>query len=460
MLVPVRSDKVSKLTFWATSYETVPSCGPFYLRSYNQQDNTRTRRGAEIILQRNKYYLRDEEYDPVDKYVKPYQLILNYSIGKYKQAKDAEDETVLGTPVFDTSDGQALYYYQKGKMDYLSYLPVSAREQYKGQVTTRDMPFTHSYLFNTNHPLLGIPAVRRALSMAIDRKELENRLVFVKAARSIVSPVVFEKGSPDDRFIDHLINKVSETAQTEQAKQELAKAGVTGGSFTLAVKPGDAEALAAANYCIEVWKDLGFDVTLFKSNDLIVKSYTENDYDCKYDTYYECYKANGEPYNAAVPGYSREEYKDGFDVIAIDVFSNSVDAFTTLAPFSKNFSGMKLDMTKEVEEFDSALPMSSYDSNRFNLCISSAYDAAGRQTRANYLHAAEQQLMEDMPVMPLFYHQYSVIVSDNLENVSYGYGGVPRFSETEHKDYDKNYDITQIRAQVIEERRKELGLPD
>ena len=465
LLVPVRSDKVSKLTYWATSNETVPSCGPFYLRTYNQQDNTRTRKGAEIILQRNKYYLRDEEYDPIDKYVKPYQLVLNYSIGKYIPASEADNTTTLGTAVFDASDEQALYYYRNGKMDYLSYVPLEERANYASQATVRTMPFTHAYLFNTEHPLLRQTAVRQALSMAIDRTALANKLVFAKAAVSIVSPVVTEKGETGDAFIDHLTNGVKDYGQLSEAKKMLSDAGIVPGdwSFTIAVKPGDAEAVATAKYCIEVWgaEGLGFNVTLYPTNKLRVQPFTtDNDYDCKYDAYYECYKAGGASFNANTPSDTREDIEPGFDVIAIDVFSASTDAFTTLAPYSKYFSGMALDMTQETTDFEPALPLGGYDSTRYNYAVKSAFESAGLQTRANYLHAAEEQLMRDMPIMPLFYHQYSVMVSDGIENVSYGYGGAPRFTETEHKNYDSNFDISQLRAEVIEMRRKELGLPD
>ena len=462
-LVPVRSDKVSKLTLWATSYETVPSCGPFYLKSYNQVDNARTQRGAEIVLQRNKFYLRDEESDPIDKYVKPYQIVLNYSTARY-QTGDGEVSLTSGTPLFDTPAQQAAYYLDKGYMDYICYIPLEQREQYKSQVTTHDMPFTHAYLFNTENELLKKADVRRALSMAIDRTELSNRLVFAKAAVSIVSPVVNEKGVAGEKFVDHLTSSVSATAQLEEAKALLQKAGVTSGSFTIAVKSGDAEAVEAAKYCCEVWSSLGFDVSLYAPT-LSVKSFSENDYDCRYDTYYECYKANGKVFNINVPSETVAAlYQKGFDVIAVDVLAGSTDAFTTLAPFSKYFSGMQLDMDTANDEVDPALPMSSYKSSRYDEIIMKAFESAGPQTRANYLHAAEEVLMEDMPIMPLFYHQYSVIVSSDIKNVSYGYGGVPRLAEVEHKDYSDDLTVdygdimAPIKDVIIESRRKELGL--
>ena len=78
MLVPVREDAVDKLKGenWATNTGTIPSNGPFYLKSYNITASAKDLRSSELRLQRNAYYLRefddhDEAQDAVNEYVEP-----------------------------------------------------------------------------------------------------------------------------------------------------------------------------------------------------------------------------------------------------------------------------------------------------------------------------------------------------------------------------------------------------
>ena len=452
MLVPVRSDKVSKLTDWATSNESVPSNGPFYLRSYQQRENAEAKKDREIRLQRNVYYLRDQTNDPLDKYVKPYQIVLRHTIDAEK-IYDDKGSLLKSTPVFTSTSEQALYYFKNGYLDYTNYIPLDARADYASDsaVVRRESLFTHAYLFNTKNPVLAKPEVRRALSLALDREELASSLVYAKPALSILTDAAKEPGG-DDAFNNHLTSGVSEKANMSEAKKLLEQAGVTSGSFTITVKEGDEVSAAAAAYCAGVWKELGFDVTL---RTMQTKIYVENDYNGIFDTYLACYKANGAPFNNNAPTAPSVDTVEGFDVIAVDLLTNSTDPFTTLAPFSKYFSGMSIDMATVTDDQEPALPMTSYDSKRFNLCISDAAATPVKKAKAAYLHAAEEQLMNDMPVMPLFRIENSVLQKDGLKNVTYSLYGVPCFTEMKLSGYEEVV-FADIQAKVIEERKKQL----
>lgn len=449
LLVPVRSDKISKLQDWAATSDTIAANGPYYLRTFTQNENLENGKESRILLQRNVDYLRDDEVDPLDTYVKPYQILIRFSVDQ-DAVYDATGKLTSSTPIFSSSAEQAVSYYEHGYLDYLAYIPLSMREQYKDKVTLSDALFTHTYLFDTSKPLFMKPEVRRALSMALDRSEIASRLVYAKPAHSIVTSAAKEPGG-DDAFIDHLTNGVRDTAQFDEAKKLLESAGVTGGSFTIGVKANDENAAAAAEYCKEVWTKLGFDVSVRILAPMIYIN-AANNYTGIYDNFVASYLANGQPFNQNPPG-KLESVVQGFDVLAIDLFTNSTDPFTTYAPFSKNYSGMALDMTQEVEQFEPSLPLTSYDSNRYNACIDAAFKTPVKGQKAAYLHAADEQLMNDMPVMPLVYVQNSVLTNPNLRDLAYSVGGVPDFKELTCKNYTART-LEEMQQALLEEYKK------
>lgn len=450
LLVPVRDDMISKLADWATGSDTMASNGPFYLRNYVQKEDIANGREARIVLQRNVDYLRDDEVDPLDTYVKPYQIVLRYSVDR------ATAGDVSSSTLFASAGEQAAYYFDHGALDYLGYIPLSLRGQYKDKVTLTDPLFTHTYLFNTKNPLFSKPEVRRALSLAIDRDAIADTLVYAKSARTIVSSAAKEPGS-DDAFIDHLTNGVSSRADVAAAKELLRNVGVEGGSFSITIKAGDENMRAVAEYCRKVWtEELGFDVDIVS---LQANAYNHpvSSYPGYYDTYVACYLANGGEYNRNGPYSSTYAPLPGFDVIAVDLLTNSPDPFTTYAQFSKYFSGMPLDMTQETEQFDPALPITSYDNSDYNALINAAYDTPIKKAQAEYLHAADRQLMEDLPVMPLVYMQSCALSQSYVRDVVYSLGGVPHFEGATYKNYDENRVYAELQEAVVKARKDELG---
>ncbi len=443
MLVPVRSDCVSKLTDWASNNGTVYANGPFFLKTfyYNTEGYD-----DQIHLERNKYYMRDEEVDPIDSYVKPYGFLI--SCAKADVVRDEQGKIVETLKSYSSAAERALARYNEGLVSLLGYLPLSERNNYKDQVKTYDTLFTHSYYFNTKNPLFEKAEVRQALSMALDRTELANRIVFASAATSVVNPLAFANGySGKTSFSAGSSSPIKETAEFDAAKDLLKQAGVTSGSFTITVKSGDEVALASAEYCKEVWGKLGFTVTI---RELECLTYNENDYSGILDLYKECFYANGEDYvidtanklNLSIP----ESYKvkidgvdtgkvEGYDVIAVDLYQSSTSAFSTLAQYSKYFSGGAIDLSKAQDAYQPVAPLTSYDNEQYNEYIQKAYDATDAATRNEYLYKAEELLMTEVPVMPLFTQQTSVLIKSNLKGVNFSFGGTPIFTKVTDKDY-------------------------
>lgn len=436
VLVPVRSDAISKLTDWASSNATVVANGPFYLKSFNYKEITNPNSESKIIrLERNKYYRRNLETDPVDKYVKPYGITINLETRGTDYSSAAE---------------LALAEYGSGAREFISYLPLSQRAEWKDKVDLYDSLFTHTYYINTKNELLSDKNVRKALSLAIDRTALANEIVFAKPATSIVNAPI--TGVNTDTGV---------TASANMAEAKKLVAGKTG-SFNITVKKGDEVALKTANFCKNAWKELGFNVVI---NELSAVAYQENYYDGVHDMFTQCFDANGEDVvfvneyqeqtedgkliyvdengkdttefkEGCVPKMKRDEYKaDGFDIIAIDMYQATTDTFSALAPFSKYFSGGAIDLSQAIGEYEPILPTTGYNNDAYDALIEAAYAETDPTKRADLLEQAEKMLMDDMPVMPLFTFQNATMLSSKVKKVKVGFGGTMDFINARYKSY-------------------------
>jgi ABC-type oligopeptide transport system substrate-binding subunit len=440
VLVPIRSDAVSKLTDWAASNGTVLSNGPFYLKSFNYKELTSPNSESKIIrLERNKYYRRNLETDPVDTYVKPYGITINLD--------------TRGTD-YSSAAAMALAEYGSGVRQFISYLPLDQREAYKDAVDRYDSLFTHSYYFNTKDGIFANKAVRQALSLAIDRTALVNELVFAKPATSIVNGPI--TGTNTETF-------VASSADLPKAKQLLQGVSLESKSFNITVKKGDEVALKVAKFCENVWeKELGFSVTV---QELGAVAYQENYYDGVHDMYTQCLDANGEDatfvheyqktnkdgkpvymdpegkevieyVDGCVPVMIRDLYTaEGFDIIAVDLCQSTTDPFTVLAPFSKYFSGGSLDLSQEIKEYEPILPTTSYNNDAYDALIEAAFATTDETVRAEKLAEAEKLLMEELPVMPLFTFESVSMLSSKVKKVTVGFGGSMNFANARFKSY-------------------------
>lgn len=378
-LVPLREDIVDRDEHWGKQSSTITTNGPFAIKEMTNGQSMRLERSGH-------YYLDpDDEKQALDTYVIPYKLLTDYT---------SED------PVAD---------FESGKLFYLDEIPLSARAQYKDQATVTDMLATHTYYFNTNNELFQDARVRRALSMALDRNEIVNIVTFAKPATGFVSEKVFDT-TRKTSFREAGEDLIPSTADVAGAKALLQQAGVKGGSFAITIRPNEVDR-AVAEYVQGVWNSLGFNVTVKE-----VKAKKLINYDKAYEDMFSAAYTNGD-----------------FDVIAVDAQMLSTDPFTALAPFAVKFSGNGVDMNSPT--YDEYSHITGYASEAYNALIESAYAETDAAARAAILHDAEKQLMEDMPIVPLFFMQDAYLIHDDLSGEKTTYFGTRDIKGMKLKNY-------------------------
>ena len=385
MLVPVREDVVAKAEQWASNVAIMVANGPFAVRSFKP--------GEKMALQRNAYYYRDSEKDAEDKVVKPYRIYIDLTQGSDEQ----------------------LIAYNEGTLFYNSEIGLASRQDWSKVTKTVDMQNVHTYYFNTNNELFAKKEVRQALSKALDRQSIADIAVFAEPATALITEGVFET-TRKTSFRDKGGDIIGVVGDVDGAKALLKKAGVSGGEFEIAVRDNEVD-VAIAEYAKEVWKELGFKVTLNKLG--AKKQVTENEYEVYVDQFEQAFK------------------KGEFDVAAIDLQMLSTDAFSTLSGFAVGYSGTALNLADEAGGgWDLKPGVTGYNSKEYNKLIDEAYAQKDRAKRSEILHKAEKLLLEDMPIAPLVTLQ-NAYVSKKLSGFSFDFYGCPVFTKAKLKNYEK-----------------------
>lgn len=381
-LVPLREDVITREEHWAKQSSTIITNGPFAIKEMTN--------GEIIRLERSGYYYLDTEDDTqaVDTYVIPYRLITNYSYG------DLEAQ---------------LAKYEAGELFYLGEIALSAREKYQKEAVITDELATHTYVFNTENPLFADSRVRQALSLAIDREEIVNIVTYAKAATGLI-PYPIHDANAKGSFRTTGGDVISSSADVAAAQALLKEAGVSGGSFTLSIRPNEVDR-AIATYVKSVWDSLGFDVTV---EEVAAK---------KIPDYEKAYKDT----------FSLRYAERDFDVMAIDLQMLSTEAFPTLAAFATSFSGNGVDMDSPT--YDLYGHVSGYASEAYDALIESAYAEKDSAARLEILHQAEELLMQDMPVIPLIFLQDAYLIHSDLSGYSSTYYGTRDFKRMRLKNY-------------------------
>lgn len=398
-LVPLREDSVaSNSRYWSRRHATLVTNGPLVIKSIDRDENT-------MRLERNNYYYRDTEEDKLDKFVTPYRILVHFI---------KEEEKPSGQRTY-ADDLDAIYAeYAAGNILYMGDVPLSNRAELQKQAHVTDANSTYTYMFNTSNALFADARVRRALSMAIDRKAIADILVYADPATGLIANTVFNATSGKS-FRDVHGGVLNTAADMDGARALLAEAGVKNGSFAISYKQNDAEQ-AVAEYVAGVWSELGFKVEL-KPLTATVETTVENTEEIDY-------------YIDSV----QEAYETGdFDVLAVDVSMLSVDAFPALAAFALEFSGNGIDMSSETYDFISH--RTGYNDAGYNEIIERAFAEKDVAKRADILAEAEAYLMNQMPVMPLVFNKDCYLVSKELSGLKSSYLGYRSFSKVSYKNY-------------------------
>ncbi len=477
-LAPLREDIAAKPD-WAKKPATIVCSGPFKLGRVEFVENSTKYFDANyeyddvsgqhivgkdfkealikfLVLERNAYYYRDYEAEErLDKYVTPYRIIVDFSM----------------------TDEQVAAAYESGAILYIDNIPYSwiGDEAYVDllkDVDTADAMSNHTYYFNQNalidnggdgEYLFANKTVRQVLSKAIDRQAIVDAIWYAEVATGIVPSGVFETNSSKKTFRE-AANASYETLNTvdvDTLKKELSDAGIKAKdySFSITVAAYDEVHVAIAEMVADQWSELGFDVDVNKRGTII-----NNDYYKWTDSY---------PDDICDDLFAEDLHSGEFEVIALDMGALTMDAYSVLAPFAKAFSGQGMDMT-DSENYQLSAHITGFDNQEYNNLMEAVYflqyyndfnkyfnstaygtdyfvlkkdgdpekthnqnpDAVYQmikdiykqyditpnaktflEDRAKLLHAAEEILMEEVPVTPIVANQYVSLTSKSIKKV-------------------------------------------
>ncbi len=375
-LVPLREDVVTRYAkegdSFGASVTSMCSNGPFAIKGLDSGDS--------LMLERNVYYYRETEKDKadaLDKYILPYRLVINYDA-------DVEENTLA---------------YENGEIFYLGEIALSKRAEYEKKAKISDLLSTASLILNTENGIFDDAEVRRGLSMALDRNAIADIVTYADPATGLVPPAVYDK-KVGDSFRKNGGDIISASADASGAKALIGRAS---GKFTITCRKDDLE-VAIAEYCKDVWEDLGYDVDV---NAVNLKRY-------------------------------RKAYEQGnYDVILLDYQSLSTDSFGVLAPFATLFSGQGIDI--QNDNYDPVPFIKGYESEAYNELIEAAFAEKDRAARSSILHEAEELLMEDMPIIPLIFNKdayvYNSKVLSGIDNNYYGFRNFNNLKMKNWRDY-------------------------
>lgn len=404
---PLRADIVEGKPNWAKKTGTLICSGPFLLRSFNYDKEDG------FVLERNSYYMRNRQKDELDKYVRPFRIIVNY-------LTDPADQIA-------TLGGSGA-----GSLQYIGYVPADLRSDAslkKADVT--DAASTFSLYLNENAEIGGTKLfakkeVRQALSLAVDRAALVEAVTYAKAADGLVPYTVPERAGKKADFRKNAESYLSASADLEKAGELLAEAGVRASSytFTITVRRGDADHLSMAELVAAAWGELGFHVTVKQLGVYEIVETDEGGASVKTGMY--------------ASRYAEALAAGDFDVLALDLVATAPDAFSVLAPFAKAYSGNATILDETINpDYELTPHITGYDSADYNEKIAAAAAETNAKKRAALLHEAEAMLMTDLPVIPLVFNQNVSLSSKKLKKVGADFYCPNVFTDAKLSDYWK-----------------------
>lgn len=327
--------------------------------------------------------------NPVDKVVKPYQLVTLLSEG-------------------DTADDQ-IDRYLNGDIFYINLSAASAETIEKaGKVTQTDIPSVYTYFFDTTSELFSDERVRQALSIALDREHI-NSLTGrdTKAAEGII-PFGVDDTTEKTEFREEGGNLFVPTGDMETAKALLKEAGVTKGSFTIEYNSTRSYERDIAEYAKSVWKELGFTVQTSGKNDRYLSGFITGS-------------------TPLTTGTAR--------VIGMDFQCITPDAYGMLMGFSTQYSGGAVDLSQEEVTFTTG-NITGFSDPEYDAVCDEIAGALNNESRAEAMHKAEELLVKKSPIIPLFCN-VDIYASRDLSNIEQDAFGGKNFTKVKQKNYEK-----------------------
>jgi len=343
VFAPARTDIVEKYgSSWAAKPETYISNGAFILESWQHGD------GGEMNL------LKNPNYWDAD----------NVKIDRLKFVIINDSNTALAA-------------FRAGRIDYLTSVPLQMRPLLikRGELKPAPEIAVGFCSFNVNQKPFDDVRVRKAFSLAIDRKIITDKILMggERPATGFVCDIVpgrEKTGEKDFRTEGGAF--LPEHADIKEAKRLLAEAGYPDGknfpkvSYKYNSNPGNK---VIAEVLQGMWKkNLGIEVELLNEE---WKVFLET-------------RRKGDFYIAR-------------NAWALD-FNDAGNLLETLMSTSQqNDSGYS------NPEYDKAMRASIYEMDHMK--------------RINFMHEAEKILMEDMPVAPIYFYSSGSMQSPKVKNI-------------------------------------------
>ena len=273
----------------------------------------------------------------------------------------------------------ALAAFKGGKVDYNHTIPSPMLPQLlkSGEAKSRSTLGTYFYVFNVDHKPFDDVRVRRAFTLAIDRTALVEKVTMggQKPANGFI-PYGIPGVNPNDLTMDFRAEDKTEyipaRADVEQAKKLLAEAGYPDGKGFLKVKckynsnlgnKSIAEALQA------MWKqNLGVEVEL---------------------------------YNEEWKVFIDTRIKKDFDIARHGYLVDFFDAGSLL----------ELWITGRSEN------VANFSDAEYDAALKDAMIQMDRAKRIEDMHKAEQILMREMPVCPLYFYASASMTSPRVKGI-------------------------------------------
>lgn len=485
-LAPLREDYVTKGADWAKKPGTMVTSGPFKLGKTKYVQDTsvlyKTEGGHEnalppyktnfsmFVLERNPCYGRNPEEKDLDlnEAVEPYRIIVYCG-------KSAEDLLAgyKGGKI-DTIDIEGQQFQVSGDIFYLGSIPMELRgdASLMKKATITDALSTMSVYMNENAlvknnktredvALFANADVRLALSLALDRGTIADTLVLADPATGLVPEGIFNK-STKGSFRKEGGALIGTSADLTAAQEALARAGVTASdyTFTITVNANDEEHIVLAEAALAAWgtEGLGFNVKID------MRGTIQND---------DLWKpTNSVPYDLCDDLFTEDVLAGKYEVAVLDLCAYTAEAYSMLAPFAADFSGMV------DAEFNMTPHGTGYNSEKYNALIEAIYflpyikqvtsadyksfmiyDSAEtfqavldavNATYAEYgvdvskpadakvtlLHKAEELLMQEMPIIPVVFNKNATVGTSDLKGVKSDYYVSYKFKDVSLKNYE------------------------
>lgn len=418
-LSPLRESVVSvREDSWAKRVASIVVNGPFRVKTLNVET-------GEFTLERNQYYRREPgSTTSVDKYVNPYQILTQWQNAVNNDSTEQYLDSVYAQ-------------FVEGTIFYMGELPLSVRGQYKESAEVADLLSTKTLIFNMNESpvsesgltvnteLWSSVLVRQAMSLAIDRNAIANKLTFARPANGFISYGVYEGTDEDKAFRDQGGSLISTSANLDQAREYLQMAGINPAEHRITVTYRDTVDDHAVYEIVKAaWESLGFTVVARR-----VLTQTEiypdhvDDGSINTDVLQDTYMASD------------------FDVILIDYQMLSTDAFAALSSFSTTMNGngidITLDPTSGTTKYTTNVTYGGFSNADYDALIQSAFEQKDLDRRAAILHNAEKALLALMPVVPLVFNQNYYVAHKDFKKLEYSTYGYVVLTDAKLKDYEK-----------------------